>query len=100
MGGATACPRPSCPSYVCCEPGRGQAVAPPIHGACSPSLPMLVVTFHYRETTHYLIVVRRRYMKTIGLIGGLSWESTIEYYRLLNEGVKKRLGGLHSAQCV
>jgi aspartate racemase len=39
-------------------------------------------------------------MKTIGLIGGLSWESTIEYYRLLNMGVKKRLGGLHSAQCV
>jgi aspartate racemase len=39
-------------------------------------------------------------MKTIGLIGGLSWESSIEYYRLLNEGVKKKLGGLHSAQCL
>lgn len=37
-------------------------------------------------------------MKTIGLLGGMSWESTIPYYRLINEGVKKRLGGLHSAQ--
>ena len=36
-------------------------------------------------------------MKTIGLIGGMSWESTIPYYRLINEGVKQRLGGLHSA---
>jgi aspartate racemase len=39
-------------------------------------------------------------MKTIGLIGGMSWESTAHYYRLLNEGVKHRLGGLHSARCV
>ncbi len=37
-------------------------------------------------------------MKTIGLLGGMSWESTIPYYRLINEGMKKRLGGLHSAQ--
>ena len=37
-------------------------------------------------------------MKTIGLLGGMSWESTIPYYRLINEGVKRRLGGLHSAQ--
>lgn len=37
-------------------------------------------------------------MKTMGLLGGMSWESTIPYYRLINEGVKKRLGGLHSAQ--
>jgi len=39
-------------------------------------------------------------MKTIGLIGGMSWESTIEYYRLINEGVKQRMGGLHSAKCL
>lgn len=39
-------------------------------------------------------------MKTIGLIGGMSWESSLEYYRLINEGVKERLGGLHSAQCL
>lgn len=39
-------------------------------------------------------------MKTIGLIGGMSWESSLEYYRILNETVKERLGGLHSAKCV
>lgn len=39
-------------------------------------------------------------MKTIGLIGGMSWESTVEYYRLINEEVKNRLGGFHSAKCV
>jgi aspartate racemase len=39
-------------------------------------------------------------MKTIGLIGGLSWESSLEYYRLINQGVKRRLGGLHSARCL
>jgi aspartate racemase len=39
-------------------------------------------------------------MKTIGLIGGMSWESSLEYYRLINEGVKAQLGGLHSAQCL
>ncbi len=37
-------------------------------------------------------------MKTIGLIGGMSWESSAEYYRLINEGVRERLGGLHSAR--
>ncbi|WP_270502797.1 aspartate/glutamate racemase [Kluyvera ascorbata] len=37
-------------------------------------------------------------MKTIGLLGGMSWESTIPYYRLINEGIKQQLGGLHSAQ--
>jgi len=37
-------------------------------------------------------------MKTIGLLGGMSWESSIEYYRIINETVKARLGGLHSAQ--
>jgi amino-acid racemase len=39
-------------------------------------------------------------VKTIGLIGGMSWESTAHYYRLLNETVKARLGGLHSARCL
>ncbi|MFD7924214.1 aspartate/glutamate racemase family protein [Streptomyces sp. NPDC059740] len=39
-------------------------------------------------------------MRTIGLIGGMSWESTAEYYRLLNEFTRDRLGGLHSARCV
>ncbi|MCW7987015.1 aspartate/glutamate racemase family protein [Streptomyces sp. WAC01526] len=39
-------------------------------------------------------------MKTIGLLGGMSWESTAEYYRLLNQLTRERLGGLHSARCV
>ena len=39
-------------------------------------------------------------MKRIGLLGGMSWESSAEYYRLLNEQVRDRLGGLHSADCV
>ena len=39
-------------------------------------------------------------MKTIGLIGGMSWESTVSYYRQVNEGIKARLGGLHSAKVV
>ena len=37
-------------------------------------------------------------MKTIGLLGGMSWESTVTYYQLINEAVKERLGGLHSAK--
>ena len=37
-------------------------------------------------------------MRTIGLIGGMSWESSLEYYRIINEEVKKQVGGLHSAK--
>ncbi|MRV72883.1 amino acid racemase [Duganella sp. FT92W] len=39
-------------------------------------------------------------MKTIGLIGGMSWESTVPYYRHINETIRERLGGLHSARAV
>ena len=39
-------------------------------------------------------------MKTIGLIGGMSWESSIEYYRIINQTVRSRLGGLHSAKSI
>jgi len=39
-------------------------------------------------------------MQTIGLVGGMSWESSAEYYKLLNLGVEERLGGLHSAKTV
>lgn len=39
-------------------------------------------------------------MKTIGLLGGMSWESTSHYYRLINQGINARMGGLHSAQIV
>jgi aspartate racemase len=47
-----------------------------------------MLTFAFRGQT----------MKTIGLIGGMSWESTVSYYRLINEDIKRRLGGLHSAK--
>jgi len=39
-------------------------------------------------------------MKTIGLIGGTGWPSTVEYYRIINEEINKRLGGLNSARCI
>ncbi|TQN28489.1 aspartate racemase [Haloactinospora alba] len=39
-------------------------------------------------------------MRTIGMLGGMSWESTDYYYRQLNQGVRERLGGLHSARCI
>jgi aspartate racemase len=39
-------------------------------------------------------------VKRIGLLGGMSWESSIEYYRLVNEATRDRLGGLHSADCL
>ena len=39
-------------------------------------------------------------MKKIGMLAGMSWESSIEYYRIVNEEVKQALGGLHSAECV
>jgi aspartate racemase len=39
-------------------------------------------------------------VKTIGLLGGMSWESSAVYYRLINERVRERLGGLHSADCL
>jgi aspartate racemase len=39
-------------------------------------------------------------MKTIGMLGGVTWHSTVEYYRLINAGVQTRLGGSHSAKCI
>lgn len=39
-------------------------------------------------------------MKTIGLIGGMSWESSVTYYQIINQVINKQLGGLHSAKCV
>lgn len=39
-------------------------------------------------------------MKKIGLVGGISWTSTLDYYKLFNQGINKKLGGLHSAECV
>lgn len=39
-------------------------------------------------------------MKTLGLIGGISWVSTVEYYKLINQEVNKKLGGLSSSRCI
>lgn len=39
-------------------------------------------------------------MKTVGLIGGMSWESTVTYYEIINQVIKEKLGGLHSAKCI
>lgn len=44
------------------------------------------------------IIFNNMIMKTIGLIGGMSWESSLEYYRIINEQVNEKLGGLHSAK--
>ncbi len=46
------------------------------------------------------ILIGGLFLKTIGLIGGMSWESSLEYYRIINEQVKNKLGGLHSAKCL
>ena len=45
-------------------------------------------------------VKRSKKMKTIGLIGGMSWESSLEYYRIINETIKEKLGGFHSAKSI
>ena len=42
----------------------------------------------------------REFMKTIGLIGGMSWESSLQYYKILNEAVKEKLGGHNSCKCL
>jgi len=39
-------------------------------------------------------------MKKLGLVGGISWVSTLEYYKYINEGINERLGGLNYAECV
>jgi aspartate racemase len=52
------------------------------------------------DTVERPIDCKVEHMKTIGLLGGMSWESTVPYYRQINETVKARLGGLHSAQLI
>ena len=44
------------------------------------------------------IIEEENKMKTIGLLGGMSWESTVTYYQVINETIKEKLGGLHSAK--
>lgn len=52
------------------------------------------------RVAHPAVFRQTAVMKRIGLLGGMSWQSTATYYRLLNEAVRRRLGGLHSAECV
>jgi aspartate racemase len=56
--------------------------------------------FNFNKFWNFELVNWGGDMKTIGLIGGMSWESSSEYYRIINQMVKERLGGLHSAQCI
>ncbi len=47
------------------------------------------------------VTIRRKpHMKTIGLLGGMSWESSTTYYQIINEEIRNKLGGLHSAKCI
>jgi aspartate racemase len=48
----------------------------------------------------HILAFHGEIMKAIGMIGGMSWESSLEYYRLINEFIKEQLGGLHSAKCL
>jgi aspartate racemase len=59
-------------------------------------VPNYVIVRAQPSPTH----MKRRAMKVIGLIGGMSWNSTLEYYRIINESFARRLGGLHSARLV
>jgi aspartate racemase len=54
----------------------------------------------YQQIIFITLNILHKNMKTIGLIGGMSWESSQEYYRIINETVKETLGGLHSAQSI
>ena len=65
---------------------------PPHAKACIPSLPRLLYPLIFSHGV--------RVMKTIGLIGGVSWESSAEYYRIINQEVARRLGGLASARII
>lgn len=62
----------------------------------SAALPSTDAANHDAPTTDEVGAAQRR-IKTIGIIGGVSWVSSLEYYRLMNEQVRDRLGGLHSA---
>lgn len=53
-----------------------------------------------RGALHMATHAKGKRMKTLGLLGGMSWKSTVPYYRLINQGVSERLGGLHSASLV
>jgi aspartate racemase len=56
--------------------------------------------YNYLNVNICLIEIIRAFKKTIGLLGGMSWESTQWYYQALNQGIKNKLGGLHSAKII
>jgi aspartate racemase len=59
-------------------------------------VPTCVIVMAHQTSRH----TEKRAMKVIGLVGGMSWNSTLEYYRIINESVGRRLGGMHSAHLV
>lgn len=52
------------------------------------------------DLRHHSFTLTYRTMHTLGLIGGMSWESTAVYYKAINDRIKERLGGLHSSKCI
>ena len=78
------------------RPGRSPSVRQPPRGARVRESCRVVKA----SSRPRVVADRARAMKRIGLLGGMSWESSAEYYRTLNEAVRDRLGGLHSADCV
>jgi aspartate racemase len=58
------------------------------------------VNFLVRQALDSLLEIQGANVKTIGLIGGMSWESSVEYYRIINETTRAKLGGLHSARSI
>ena len=102
LRGARARPRPPRARSAGDDP-------PPARGALQPrdlrraakQRPAAAVHRGHGRRAHRRPALRQSaVVKRIGLLGGMSWESTAEYYRLVNEAVRDRLGGLHSADCL
>src|SRR5674476_1048424 len=66
--------------------------------ACLVHRPILIPTG--RRSGLRMFIMRTKEQRMIGMLGGMSWESSAQYYRLVNELVRERLGGLHSARCL
>ena len=64
-------------------------------------IPLYIIVISIRKSSDDFKIMRERIsLKTIGLIGGMSWESTLEYYKIINEAVKIKMGDFHSAKCI
>jgi aspartate racemase len=75
-------------------------LATPATGHCRCAIVSLPLTAHLEPAESRDCAQEEFVVKVIGLIGGMSWESTVPYYCCINEHVKRRLGGLHSARVV